>query len=78
MVNIAHNNACCAEIPPVGLLARVGAAIARYRARAAHRRAMAGLLVADPRLLKDIGLDRATVTGHYMDPEAAFRARSRD
>lgn len=78
MVNIIHSDACCIEAPASGLLARIGAAIGRYRARAAHRRAMAGLLTADPRLLKDIGLDRATVTGHYMDPDAAFRARARD
>ncbi|MFA5119727.1 hypothetical protein [Zavarzinia sp.] len=51
----------------------LGAARARWQARRDHRRAMALLLGADQALLADIGLDRATVLGHYLDPDLALR-----
>lgn len=39
-----------------------------YRAAREHRRAMAHLLGQEARLLNDIGIDRATVLGHYLTP----------
>lgn len=78
MTNGIHMTVGKAESRAPGLLDRVAAALRHYRERREHRRAMARLLTFEPRLLKDIGLDRATVAGHYMDPGAAFRARARD
>ncbi|MCW0181122.1 hypothetical protein [Zavarzinia sp.] len=78
MTNHIHIMAGTAESRGVNLWSRIAAGFRHYRERREHRRAMAFLLSAEPRLLKDIGLDRATVTGHYMDPGAAFRCRPRD
>lgn len=47
----------------------------RYQAAREQRQAMAYLLTQDNRILHDIGVDRATVLGHYLAPWQATEAR---
>jgi len=76
MVNQAHS---CADLagPRPGLGSRLIAGLRAWRQRREHRRAMAQLLTAEPRLLKDIGLDRATVIGQYDNPRLGHRDADR-
>ncbi|RJF94549.1 DUF1127 domain-containing protein [Oleomonas cavernae] len=47
----------------------------RYQAAREQRRAMAYLLTQDNHVLHDIGVDRATVLGHYLAPWQATEPR---
>ncbi|MDD3446242.1 MAG: DUF1127 domain-containing protein [Zavarzinia sp.] len=67
MVNRAHSEVIPA-LPRAGFWTRLAGAFRRARAWREHRHAMAYLLTVDARLLRDIGIDRATVAGHYHDP----------
>jgi len=49
----------------------------RYLVAREQRRAMAYLLTQDNRILHDIGVDRATVLGHYLAPWQATEGRDR-
>lgn len=73
MVNQANNIPCCEAAIPRPFLPRLAALWRRHRQRVEHRRAMARLLTVEDRLLSDIGLDRATVAGHYDDPALGIR-----
>lgn len=71
MSNLVHIFVRPAGVP--AWLRRAQAWVARRRALREHRKAMGWLLVhADRRLLQDIGVDRATVIGDYMDPARRF------
>ncbi|MCF4165547.1 DUF1127 domain-containing protein [Zavarzinia compransoris] len=58
-------------------LRRLAAVARRVWTWHAHRRAMAHLLTLDDRLLRDIGVERATVVGLYRNPAAGL-AQDRD
>lgn len=76
MVNQAHS--CSAlSCPRPSLGSRLIAGLRAWQRRREHRRAMAQLLMAEPRLLKDIGLDRATVIGQYDNPRLGVRNADR-
>jgi uncharacterized protein YjiS (DUF1127 family) len=76
MVNQAHSFSAL-PCPRPSLGSRLIAGLRAWRLRREHRQAMAQLLTAEPRLLKDIGLDRATVIGQYDNPRLGLRDADR-
>lgn len=71
MYNQANTTHLPAASPP-RLLARLRAVARRTWALHVQRRAMAHLLTLDDRLLRDIGVERATVEGLYHNPAAGL------